>query len=72
MGSEMCIRDRTQSIGLAFVAYPKAISMLPYFPHLFGLLFFGILVIRDFLRPFPSWRHSQPLSLINFITQEKL
>ncbi len=35
----------TQSIGLAFVAYPKAISMLPYFPHLFGLLFFGILVI---------------------------
>ncbi len=35
----------SQSIGLAFVAYPKAISMLPYFPHLFGLMFFGILVI---------------------------
>ncbi len=35
----------SQSIGLAFVAYPKAISMLPYFSHLFGLMFFGILVI---------------------------
>jgi NSS family neurotransmitter:Na+ symporter len=35
----------SQSIGLAFVAYPKAISILPYFPHLFGLMFFGILVI---------------------------
>lgn len=35
----------SQSIGLAFVAYPKAISMLPYFPQLFGLLFFGTLVI---------------------------
>jgi NSS family neurotransmitter:Na+ symporter len=35
----------TQSIGLAFVAYPKAISMLPYFSRLFGIIFFGILVI---------------------------
>lgn len=35
----------TQSIGLAFVAYPKAISMLPYFSRLFGVMFFGILVI---------------------------
>jgi len=35
----------SESIGLAFVAYPKAISMLPYFPHLFGIMFFGILVI---------------------------
>ena len=35
----------SQSIGLAFVAYPKAISTLPYFKHLFGIIFFGILVI---------------------------
>ncbi|MBN2484176.1 MAG: sodium-dependent transporter [Candidatus Omnitrophica bacterium] len=35
----------SQSIGLAFVAYPKAISLLPYFPRLFGVIFFGILVI---------------------------
>ncbi len=35
----------TQSIGLAFVAYPKAISTLPYFSRLFGVIFFGILVI---------------------------
>ncbi|MBD3246590.1 MAG: sodium-dependent transporter [Candidatus Omnitrophica bacterium] len=34
-----------QSIGLAFVAYPKAISMLPGFEKLFGAIFFGILVI---------------------------
>ncbi len=34
-----------QSIGLAFVAYPKAISMLPAFQRGFGLIFFGILVI---------------------------
>jgi NSS family neurotransmitter:Na+ symporter len=34
-----------QSIGLAFVVYPKAISMLPAFPNLFGVIFFGILVI---------------------------
>ncbi|MFH1778142.1 MAG: sodium-dependent transporter [Candidatus Omnitrophota bacterium] len=35
----------SQSIGLAFVAYPKAISMLPAFSQQFGLIFFGILVI---------------------------
>jgi NSS family neurotransmitter:Na+ symporter len=35
----------SQSIGLAFVAYPKAISILPALPSLFGILFFGILVI---------------------------
>ncbi len=35
----------TESIGLAFVAYPKAISMLPVFSRLFGVIFFGILVI---------------------------
>ena len=34
-----------QSLGLAFVAYPKAISILPFFPNLFGLMFFGVLVI---------------------------
>ncbi|RKY37422.1 MAG: sodium-dependent transporter [Candidatus Omnitrophota bacterium] len=34
-----------ESIGLAFVAYPKAISMLPYFPRLFGVIFFAILTI---------------------------
>jgi NSS family neurotransmitter:Na+ symporter len=35
----------SQSLGLAFVAYPKAISMLPAFQNLFGVIFFGILVI---------------------------
>lgn len=35
----------SQSIGLAFVVYPKAISMLPYFSSLFGIIFFGTLVI---------------------------
>lgn len=35
----------SESIGLAFVAYPKAISMLPYLPHVFGVMFFGTLVI---------------------------
>ncbi len=33
-----------QSVGLAFVAYPQAISIIPAFPHIFGVLFFGILV----------------------------
>jgi len=33
----------TQSIGLAFVAYPKAISSMPVLPQLFGMLFFGAL-----------------------------
>ncbi len=35
----------TQSIGLAFVAFPKAINMLPALKTLFGILFFGSLVI---------------------------
>ncbi len=35
----------TESIGLAFVAFPKAISLLPDFSKLFGVLFFGSLVI---------------------------
>ena len=34
-----------KSIGLAFVVYPKAISLLPKFSSLFGVMFFGILVI---------------------------
>jgi NSS family neurotransmitter:Na+ symporter len=33
-----------QSIGLAFVAYPQAISMIPSFSKLFGIMFFSILV----------------------------
>ncbi len=33
-----------QSIGLAFVAYPQAISLIPSFAKLFGVLFFTILV----------------------------
>ncbi|MBU1112741.1 MAG: sodium-dependent transporter [Candidatus Omnitrophica bacterium] len=35
----------TESIGLAFVAFPKAISLLPYFAKFFGVLFFMSLVI---------------------------
>lgn len=35
----------SQSIGLAFVAFPKAISLLPAFSRMFGILFFGSLVI---------------------------
>ncbi|MCQ9205078.1 MAG: sodium-dependent transporter [Omnitrophica bacterium] len=35
----------TESIGLAFVAFPKAISLLPAFSKFFGALFFGSLVI---------------------------
>ncbi|MFH1459147.1 MAG: sodium-dependent transporter [Candidatus Omnitrophota bacterium] len=34
-----------ESIGLAFVVYPKAISLLPAFSREFGLIFFAILVI---------------------------
>lgn len=34
-----------EAIGLAFIAYPKAISTLPYFSSLFGIIFFGTLVI---------------------------
>jgi len=33
-----------KSIGLAFVTYPKAISLIPAFSRLFGVLFFTILV----------------------------
>jgi NSS family neurotransmitter:Na+ symporter len=33
----------TQSIGLAFVAYPEAIRNMPFFPQLFGMLFFAAL-----------------------------
>jgi len=35
----------SESIGLAFVAFPKAISLLPAFSKIFGMLFFGSLVI---------------------------
>jgi NSS family neurotransmitter:Na+ symporter len=35
----------SQSIGLAFVAFPKAISLLPAFSRIFGMLFFASLVI---------------------------
>jgi NSS family neurotransmitter:Na+ symporter len=34
-----------KSIGLAFVAYPQAISVLPNFAKLFGVLFFSTLVV---------------------------
>jgi neurotransmitter:Na+ symporter, NSS family len=34
-----------KSIGLAFVVFPKAISLLPAFGNLFGVLFFGCLII---------------------------
>jgi NSS family neurotransmitter:Na+ symporter len=35
----------SESIGLAFVVFPKAIGMLPAFSQLFGVLFFSSLVI---------------------------
>ncbi len=35
----------TESIGLAFIVFPKAISLLPAFSRFFGILFFGSLVI---------------------------
>lgn len=35
----------SESIGLAFVVFPKAISLLPALSNLFGVLFFGSLVI---------------------------
>ena len=35
----------SESIGLAFVAFPKAISLLPAFSKIFGVLFFTSLVI---------------------------
>lgn len=34
-----------ESIGLAFVAYPQAISLMPKFAEVFGMIFFGSLVI---------------------------
>lgn len=34
-----------ESIGLAFVVYPKVISLLPHFSRLFGVIFFLILII---------------------------
>jgi len=34
-----------QSIGLAFVAYPQAISLLPAFARIFGVVFFSTLVV---------------------------
>ncbi|MFA5088954.1 MAG: sodium-dependent transporter [Candidatus Omnitrophota bacterium] len=34
-----------ESIGLAFVAYPQAISLMPAFANVFGVVFFGALVI---------------------------
>ena len=35
----------TEGIGLAFVAFPKAISLLPSFARIFGMLFFASLVV---------------------------
>ncbi len=35
----------TKGIGLAFVAFPKAISLLPSFAGIFGMLFFASLVV---------------------------
>ncbi len=35
----------SKGAGLAFIAYPKAISLLPAFQNLFGVVFFAILVI---------------------------
>jgi len=34
-----------ESIGLAFVTYPKAISLMPAFQNVFGIVFFSTLVI---------------------------
>ena len=34
-----------ETIGLAFVTYPQAISLMPAFANLFGVVFFGALVI---------------------------
>ncbi len=34
-----------ESIGLAFVAYPQAISLMPGFANIFGVLFFSTLVV---------------------------
>jgi len=56
----------TQSIGLAFVAYPKAISSMPFLPQLFGMLFFAALFMAGI---------SSSISLIEAFTtalQDKL
>jgi len=37
-----------ESIGLAFIAYPKAISLMPNFSQVFGVLFFVALVLAGF------------------------
>ena len=42
MGFNEVIRE---SIGLAFVVYPQAISLLPFLPQLFGFLFFFTLCV---------------------------
>ena len=34
-----------ESIGLAFVTYPQAISLIPNFAQVFGVLFFSVLVV---------------------------
>lgn len=38
----------SESIGLAFVTYPKAISLMPAFSRLFGVMFFSALVLAGF------------------------
>lgn len=37
-----------ESVGLAFVVYPQAISLLPVFSHAFGVIFFAVLVVAGF------------------------
>ncbi len=49
----------TQSIGLAFIAFPKAINMLPAFSGLFGFTFFLALVIAGL---------SSSISLVEAVT----
>lgn len=38
----------SESIGLAFVTYPKAISLMPAFAKVFGVMFFSALVLAGF------------------------
>ncbi|MFP4473534.1 MAG: sodium-dependent transporter [Candidatus Omnitrophota bacterium] len=38
----------TESIGLAFITYPKAISLMPAFSKVFGVVFFSALVLAGF------------------------
>ncbi|MCK4259941.1 MAG: sodium-dependent transporter [Halanaerobiales bacterium] len=49
----------TQSIGLAFIAFPKAINMLPAFQTVFGFIFFLALVIAGL---------SSSISLVEAVT----